>query len=45
MYALFKELKSIAVLALKEGKSEAEVLTLMQQRVGKAGDVKKPGLS
>ena len=42
VYALFKELKSIAILAIKEGKSEAEVLALLQQRVGKPRAVKKP---
>jgi hypothetical protein len=36
VYALFRELKSIAVYALKEGKSEEEVLILLRQRVGKA---------
>jgi hypothetical protein len=35
VYALFKELKSMAMLALKEERSEAEVLRLLQQRVGK----------
>jgi hypothetical protein len=35
VYALYKELKSIAVLALKEGVGEAAVLLLLEQRVGK----------
>lgn len=35
MYGLFKELKRIAILTLKEGKGEAEVLMLLQQRVAK----------
>jgi hypothetical protein len=34
-YELFTELKSIAVLALKEGKSVEEVLGLLQQRLVK----------
>jgi hypothetical protein len=34
-YALYKELKRLAVLALKEGVREAEVLVLLEQRVGK----------
>ena len=33
VYALFTELKSIAILAIKEGKSEAEVMELLQERV------------
>ena len=33
VYALFKELKRIAILALKEGNSEAEVAEQLQQRV------------
>jgi hypothetical protein len=35
VYGLFKELKRLAVLALKEGVSEAAVLLLLEQRVGK----------
>jgi hypothetical protein len=35
VYALFKELKSIAVLALRNGKGEDEVMTLLEQRVSK----------
>lgn len=33
VYGLFKALKRIAILAIKEGKSEAEVLGLLHQRV------------
>jgi hypothetical protein len=40
-YALFKELKSIAVLAIKEGKSEEEVMKQLQQRVEKNQGVRK----
>jgi hypothetical protein len=35
VYALFKELKRIAVRGLKEGMNEEEVLAMMQQRVRK----------
>ena len=35
VYALFKELKRIAILAIKEGKSEEEVLLRLQHRVAK----------
>jgi hypothetical protein len=35
VYTLFKELKSIAIRALKEGKSEAEVLMLLRRRLRK----------
>jgi hypothetical protein len=35
VYGLFKELKRLAVLALKEGVREAAVLLLLEQRVGK----------
>ena len=35
MYALYKELKSIAVLGLKEGKSEGEVMELLQRHLVK----------
>jgi hypothetical protein len=35
VYALFKELKRLAVLALKEGVSEAAVLLLLERRVRK----------
>jgi hypothetical protein len=41
VYALFKELKRIAVLALKEGKEETDVLALLQQRIGKIGGESK----
>ena len=41
VYTLFKELKRIAILAIKEGKSEAEVLGLLQRRVGKSQAVTK----
>jgi hypothetical protein len=41
VYALFKELKSIAILAIKEGKSEGEVMKLLQQRVAKTNRVEK----
>jgi hypothetical protein len=34
VYALFKELKRIAVLAIKEGKGEAEIVALLRQGVG-----------
>jgi hypothetical protein len=36
VYALFKELKSLAVYALKEGRVGMEVLMLFRQRLGKA---------
>ena len=36
VYALFKELKCMAIRAIKEGKEEAEVLALLQQRAGRA---------
>jgi hypothetical protein len=42
VYGLFRELKSMAILALKEGKSEEEVVTLLQQRVGKETDWEDP---
>lgn len=35
VYALFKELKRIAVLALKEGKMEEAVVELLQQHLGR----------
>jgi hypothetical protein len=35
VYALYKELKSIAVLGLKEGKSEGEVMELLQRHLVK----------
>jgi hypothetical protein len=35
VYALFKELRSLAIRALKAGKSEEEVLKLLQQRLVK----------
>ena len=35
VYALFKELKRIAILAIKEGKSEEDLFALLQQRVRK----------
>ena len=41
MYKLFKELKRIAILAIKQGKGEAEVLTLLRQRVERKPGVKK----
>ena len=41
VYGLFQELKHIAILALKEGKEEAEVIVLLQMRVGKKQEVKK----
>jgi hypothetical protein len=41
VYTLFKELKRIAVLAIKEGKEEAEVLALLQQRVEMTKEVTK----
>ena len=43
VYALFKELKSIAILAIKEGKGEAQVLGLLQQRVAKETSAKETG--
>lgn len=42
VYGLFKELKRIAILAIKEGKSEVEVMMLLQQQVAKGQGVKKP---
>ena len=41
VYALFKELKHIAILAIKEGKNDAEAMALLQQRIGKAKDAAK----
>jgi hypothetical protein len=41
VYALFKELKRLAVLAIKEGRSEADVLALLHRRVEKSQAVKK----
>jgi hypothetical protein len=41
VYALFKELKRIAVLGIKEGKGEADVLALLQQWVEKRPEGKK----
>jgi hypothetical protein len=41
VYALFKELKRIAVLGIKEGKGEADVQVLLQQRVEKRQEGKK----
>jgi hypothetical protein len=35
VYTLSKQLKSLAVLAIKEGRGEEEVLKVLQQRVGK----------
>ena len=43
VYALYKELKSMAVLALKEGKREAEVLALLHQHLGKVATPKRVG--
>ena len=44
VYALFKELKHIAVLALKEGKSEVEVMVLLKQWVVKEASAKEAGV-
>ena len=41
-YALFKELKAIAILGIKAGKEEAAVLVLLQRRVGMKQEGKKP---
>jgi hypothetical protein len=43
VYALFKELKHIAVLAIKDGKGEAEVMVALQQQAGRAAAGKKTG--
>ena len=43
VYALFKELKRIAILGIKEDMSEAEVLVLLQQRVEITKDVTRTG--
>jgi hypothetical protein len=42
VYALLKELRRIAVLAIKEGKEETDVLALLQQRVSNTNGIKKP---
>ena len=42
VYALFKELKSIAIRAIKEGKNDAEVMPLLKKRIGKANRINKP---
>ena len=41
VYAVFKELKRLAVLGIKEGRSEADVLALLHRRVEKSRAVKK----
>jgi hypothetical protein len=38
VYGLFRELKSMAIRTLKDGKGEEEVLKLLQQRLGKYKD-------
>jgi hypothetical protein len=43
VYALLKELKRIAILSIKEGKEEADVLALLHRRVEKSQAVKKAG--
>ena len=43
VYGLFKELKRLAVLTLKEGKGEEAVLALLQERVGKKQEAQKTG--
>jgi hypothetical protein len=43
VYTLFKELKRIAVLAIKEGRSEEQVMKQLQQRVEMYQGVKKTG--
>ena len=43
-YTLFKELKRIAILEIKEGKSEEEVVDLLQQRLGPHKQ-KKPSIA
>lgn len=40
VYALFKELKRIAILAIKDGKGEEEVMMLLRQRAKKNQGVK-----
>jgi hypothetical protein len=41
VYAVYKYLKRLAVLALKEGAVEAEVFVMLQRRVGKAAAPEK----
>jgi hypothetical protein len=43
VYVLFKELKHLAILGLKEGKEEAAVMGLLLQHIKKNGEVKKTG--
>jgi hypothetical protein len=43
VYALFKELKRIAILAMKEGKGETDVQGLLQQRVEMTKEVTRTG--
>ena len=43
VYGLFKELKRIAVLAIKEGKDEAEVLRLLRQHLATPAPAKSAG--
>jgi hypothetical protein len=42
VYALFRELKSIAVYALKEGKSEDEVMKMLLRRLSSEKRNKQP---
>ena len=43
VYTLFKELKRTAILAIKEGKEEAEVMMLLRQRVVMTKEVTRAG--
>ena len=43
VYTLFKELKRIAILAIKEKKSEEEVMLLLKQRMVKETNIKEAG--
>jgi hypothetical protein len=42
VYALFKELKRMAVLGIKQGKNEQEVLAMLQQLLKKLNGISKP---
>jgi hypothetical protein len=44
VYPLFKELKSLAVLFIKQGKDEEEVMTLLQQYLAKHKEENEVGL-
>jgi hypothetical protein len=45
VYGLFKELKRIAILRIKEGKSEEEVMRLLRQHLGKTGNGTQQGVA